>query len=78
MKRSNIKPSLKNFSLRLSNSVNNVVADRHLYFKNFENDKREEVYSADNFVGDVLFEDSSNHSKVAQEIDYSMTELKDN
>ena len=45
LKRSNIKPSLKNFSLPLSNSVNNVVADRHLYFNNFENDKREEVYS---------------------------------
>ena len=59
------------------NSVNNLVADRNLYF-DFQNRKREEVHSAGNFVSGALFEDNSNDFEVEQEIDDNRAELKDN
>ena len=59
------------------NSVNNLVADRHLYL-DFENNKREEVNSAYCFVSGLLFEDNRSDSEIAQEIDDNRVEVKDN
>ena len=58
-----------------SNSVKNLVANRHLYL---ENNEREEVNRACNFAGGVLSEDNSNDYVVAQEIDDNRAKLKDN
>ena len=59
------------------NSVKNVVVNRHLYL-DFENNERELVNSAWDFVSGELSEDNSNDSEVAQEIDDNKTKLKDN
>ena len=59
------------------NSVKNLVVNRHLYL-DFENNEREEVNSACDFVSGELSEDNSNDSDVAQEIDDNRTKLKDN
>ena len=50
------------------NSVKNLVVNRHLYL-DFENNEREEVNSACDFVSGVLSEDNSSNAEVAQEID---------
>ena len=59
------------------NSVKNLVVNRHLYL-DFENNKREGVNSACDFVSGELSEDNSNDSEVAQEIDDNRAKLKDN
>ena len=59
------------------NSVKNLVANRHLCLE-FENNEREEINSLSDFVSVVLFEDNSNDSEVAQEIDDNRAKLKDN
>ena len=58
------------------NSVKNLVVG-HLYL-DFENNEREEVNSACDFVSSILSEDNSNSSEVAQETDDSRAKLKDN
>ena len=58
------------------NSVKNLVVG-HLYL-DFENNEREEVNSACNFVSSILSEDNSNSSEVTQETDDSRAKLKDN
>ena len=60
-----------------SNSVKNLVVNRHLYL-DFENNEREVVDSAWDFVSGELSEDNSNDSEVAQEIDDNRAKLKDN
>ena len=59
------------------NSIKNLVVKRHLYLDS-ENNEREVVHSACDFVSGELSEDNSNDFKVAQEIDDSMAKLKDN
>ena len=59
------------------NSVENLVVNRHLYL-DFENNEREEVLSACDFVSGELSEDDSNDSKVAQETDDNRVKLRDN
>ena len=59
------------------NSVKTLVTNRHVYL-GFENNEREEVNCACNFVGSVIPEDNSNDSEVAQEIDDNRAKLKDN
>ena len=59
------------------NSVKNLIANRHLYL-DFENNEREKVNSASDFVSGVLSEDNSNDSEVAQEIHDNRTKLKEN
>ena len=49
------------------NSVKDLVVNRHLYL-DFENDEREEINSACDFVGGELSEDNINDSEVALEI----------
>ena len=52
------------------NSVKNLVVNKHLYL-DFENNEREEINSACDFVSGELCEDSINDSEVGQEIDDS-------
>ena len=59
------------------NSVNNLVVNRHLYL-DFENNEREEVNSACDFVSDVLSEDCSNDSEIVQKIGDNRDKVKDN
>ena len=59
------------------NSVKNLVVNKHLYL-DFENNEREEINSACDFVSGELSEDSINDSEVAQEIDDNRAKLKDN
>ena len=59
------------------NSVKDLVVNRHLYL-DFENDEREEINSACDFVSGELSEDNINDSEVAQEIDDNRAKLKDN
>ena len=59
------------------NSVKNLVVNKHLYL-DFENNEREEINSACDFVSGELSEDSINDSVVAQEIDDNRAKLKDN
>ena len=59
------------------NSVKNLVVNKHLYL-DFENNEREEINSACDFVGGELSEDNINDSEVAQEIDDNRAKLKDN
>ena len=47
-------------------------------YVDFENNKREEVNSACDFVSDELSEDNINDSEVAQQIDDKRAKLKDN
>ena len=60
----------------LFNSVKNLVVNRHLY-PDFENNEKEGVNSACNFVSGELSEDNSNDSEVAHEIDDKRAKLKD-
>ena len=57
------------------NSVKKLVANRHLYL-DFENNEREEVNSAHDFVSGVPSE--SNNCEVSQDIDDNKAKLKDN
>ena len=57
------------------NSVKNLVVNRHLYL-DFENNEREEVNSACDFVSGELSEDNSNDSEVAWETDDNRAKLK--
>ena len=50
------------------NSAKNLVVNKHLYL-DFENNEREEINSACDFVSGELSEDNINDSEVAQEID---------
>ena len=59
------------------NSVKNLVVNKHLYL-DFENNEREEINSACDFVSGELSEDNINDSEVAQEIDDNRAKLKDN
>ena len=59
------------------NSAKNLVVNKHLYL-DFENNEREEINSACDFVSGELFEDSINDSEVAQKIDDNRAKLKDN
>ena len=59
------------------NSVTNLVANRQLYL-DFENNEREEVNSACDFVRGVLSEDNSNDSEAAQKKDDNRAKLKYN
>ena len=59
------------------NSVKNLVVNKHLYL-DFENNEREEINSACDFVSGELSEDSINDSEVAQEIDDNTTKVKEN
>ena len=58
-------------------SLNNSVADRHLYV-DFENYERDKVNITCHFVCSVLSEDNNNNPEVAQEIDGNRVVLKDN
>ena len=55
----------------------NLVVNRQLC-PDFDNNKREEVNSACDFVSGKLSEDKSNDSEVAQKIDDNRAKLKDN
>ena len=55
----------------------NLVVNRHLYL-DIENNEREEINSACDFVSGELSEDSINDSEVAQEIDDNTTKVKEN
>ena len=57
--------------------MENQIANRHLCF-NTENNEREEVINACDFVSGELSEDNSNDSEVAQETDDSWAKLRDN
>ena len=70
-------PGFTEKSKVLFNSVKNLVVNRHLYL-DFENNEREGVNSACDFVSGELSEDNSNDSEVAQEIDDNRAKLKDN
>ena len=59
------------------NSVKNLVANRHLYL-DVENNERETVNGAFDFVSGVISEDNSNNSEVAQKISNNRAKLKDN
>ena len=59
------------------NSVENVVVNRHLSL-DFENNEREEVITACNFVSGELSEDNSADSEVAEKTDDNRAKLKDN
>ena len=59
------------------NSVKNLVVNRHLYL-DFENNEKEEINSACDFVSGELPEDIINDSEVAQGIDDNRAKLKDN
>ena len=59
------------------NSVKNLVANRHLYL-DFENDERETVNGAFDFVSGLVFKDNSNNSEVAHQISDNKAKLKDN
>ena len=59
------------------NSVKNLVVNRHLYL-DFDNNEKEVVNSAWDFVSGELSEDNSNDSEVLQEIDDNSAKLKDN
>ena len=59
------------------NSAKNLVVNKHLYL-DFENNEREEINSACDFVSGELSEDNINDSEVAQEIDDNRAKLKDN
>ena len=59
------------------NSVKNLDVNEHLYL-DFENNEREEINSACDFVSGELSEDSINDSEVAQEIDDNRAKLMDN
>ena len=59
------------------NSVENIVVNRHWYL-DFENNEREEINSAYDFVSGELSEDNINDSEVAQESDDNRAKLKDN
>ena len=58
------------------NSVKNLVVNRHLY-PDFENNEKEGVNSAYDFVSGELSEDNSSDSEVAHEIDDKRAKLKD-
>ena len=58
-------------------SVKNLDMNKHLYL-DFENNEREEINSACDFVSGELSEDSINDSEVAQEIDDNTTKVKEN
>ena len=68
-------PGFTEKSKVLFNSVKNLVVNRHLYL-DFENNEREGVNSACDFVSGELSEDNSNDSEVAQEIDDNRAKLK--
>ena len=51
--------------------------NKHLYL-GFENNEKEEINSACDFVSGELSEDNINDSEVAQEIDDNRAKLKDN
>ena len=57
--------------------MENQIANRHLYV-NTENNEREEVINACDFVSGELSEDDSNDSEVAQETYDSRGKLRDN
>ena len=57
------------------NSIKNLVANRYL---DVENNEREEVNSACDFVSSELSEDNSNDCEVVQETDDNRAKLKDN
>ena len=57
------------------NSIKNLVANRYL---DVENNEREEVNSACDFVSGELSEDNSNDCEVVQETDDNRAKLKDN
>ena len=59
------------------NSVKNLVVNRHLYL-DFDNNEKEVVNSAWDFVSGELSEDNSNDSEVPQEIDDNSAKLKNN
>ena len=61
------------------NSVKNLVVNKHLYL-DFQNNEREEINSAYDFVSDELSEDSEifHYSEIARKIDDSRAKLKDN
>ena len=59
------------------NSVKNLVVNRHLYL-DFENNEKEGINSACDFVSGELSEDNINDSEVAQVIDDNRAKLKDN
>ena len=58
------------------NSVKDLIVNRHLYL-DFENNEREGVNSACDFVSGVLYEDNTSDSEVAQEIENNRAKLKD-
>ena len=59
------------------NSFKNLVVNRHLYL-DLENNEREKINSACDFVSGELSEDNINDSEVAQEINDNRAKLKDN
>ena len=57
--------------------LSTLVVNRHLYL-DFENNERDEINTACDFVSGELSEDNINDSEVAQEIDDNRAKLKDN
>ena len=63
--------------LRKIKFLSTLVVNRHLYL-DFENNERDEINTACDFVSGELSEDNINDSEVAQEIDDNSAKLKDN